>query len=234
VIALDLEARTASQAAAVIRALGQHRYVAGRTHLVHALAFDAVSEAPFDELTEAVAWAQATLADGSIDASSRDERLYRRSTEAEVAAVVSVFWSTGGVGDTARRRLRASLDLLELPLPASEPFDPEGEQDIHPILIDAGWELLPLHSLDPERHKGAIHAFGERILYDAAAFEEETMIPPLVPLHELPAIGPNELLSALDADGALVEPLTLWVEGNATYHEYVVRGVKKVAKIDVV
>jgi hypothetical protein len=232
VIALDLDARNASQAAAVVRALGQHRYVAGSAHLVHALAFDAVADAPFDELAEAVEWARTTLADPSIDASSRDERLHRRSTEAELAAVLSVFWSTGSVADAARRKLRASLELLDLPLPAGAPFDPEGEDEIHPLLIDAGWELLPLHSLDPERHKGAINAFGERILYDAAAFEEETAIPPFVPLHELAAMGPNELLSALDADGALVEPLTLWVEGNATYHEYVLRGVKKVAKID--
>ena len=231
-IAIDLGAWSASQAAAVVRALGQHRYIVGRTHLVHALAFDAVADAPFDELAEAVAWARATLADSSIDAASRDERLQRRSTEAELAAVLSVFWSTGSVADSARRRLRESLERLELPVAATDPFDPHGEEAIHPLLVDAGWELVPLYALDPARHRGAIDAFGERILYDAAAFEEETSIPPLVPLHELPAIGPVELLSALDADGALVEPLTLWVEGNSTYHEYVVRGVKRAAKIE--
>jgi hypothetical protein len=232
VIAIDLDARSASQAAAVVRALGQHRYVVGRAHLVHALAFDAVADAPFDELTDAVAWSRATLADSSIDAASRDERLLRRSTDAEIAAVFSIFWSTGSVAETARRRLRESLARLELPVADTVPFDPDAEEAIHPLLVDAGWELVPLYALDAERHRGAINAFGERILYDAAAFEEESSIPPLVPLHELPAIGPAELLSALDADGALVEPLTLWVEGNVTYHEYIVRGVKRAAKIE--
>ena len=231
-IAIDLGARSASQAAAVVRALGQHRYVVGRAHLVHAVALDALADAPFDELADAVAWARTTLADPSIDAASRDERLLRRSSDAEIAAVLSVFWSTGSVADQARRRLRESFARLELPLATNDPFDPEAEEAIHPLLLDAGWELVPLHALDPERHKGAIGAFGERILYDAAAFEEETSIPPLVPLHELPAMGSAELLSALDADGALVEPLTLWVEGSLTYHEYIVRGVKRAAKIE--
>jgi hypothetical protein len=91
-IGIDLQVTTAPELARLVRALGGHRYVAGRLHLVHAFAYASLSEAGLrDGLDEAIAWAAAVLDDATIDPSSRDERLFRRSTDAEVAAVLEGF-----------------------------------------------------------------------------------------------------------------------------------------------
>ena len=102
---------------------------------------------------------------------------------------------------------------------------------MHPLLVDAGRELLPIGSLDAERHRGAIAAFGDELTFDSARFEEETAIPPVATLCELPAIGPAELLRGADDDGCLAAPLVVWAQGNETYVDYVVRGVRRAAKL---
>jgi hypothetical protein len=221
-----LPARDATDVGHLVRALGGHRYVAGRLILIHAAAFQCVAG---DVLSDAQAWAASVLADREIDASSRDERLWRRSTEKELAAVLEGFWGAGG--EAARANLTAWLEAVELPVGEGAPFDEDGEDDIHPVLVDAGWELLPLAALDPERHRGAIDAFGDAISYEAARFDEENAVPIQVHLAELPALGPVEILRGVSASGLLTSELVLWTEGNATYHDYVLRGVLRAAKL---
>ena len=225
--ARDLPLRTGDEAARVIRALGQHRYVASRLHLVHAFAFDAISSG--DAIEEARAWARSVLTSAEIDIASKDERLFRRATEAEVGQVVAAFWGKDAAPTHAR--LRAHLRAARLEVPDYEPFDETREEDVFPVLIDAGWELLPLHALDPERHKGAIDAFGERIHFEVAKFEEDAPLERPTYLQELPAIGAVELLHGADAGGALVRPLVLWTYGPEPYHDYVLRGVLRAAKL---
>ncbi len=230
-IAIDLGARDAGEVARVVRALGSHRYVASRMHLLHAFALASLEGGPFEELAEGAAWATALLESGDVDIASRDERLWRASTEAEVAAVLTGFWSLGSAAQRARDRLRAWLARAELPIANGAPFDPDAEADIHPLLIDAGWELVPLAELDPVRHKGAIGGFGDALAFDVAKFEEAEAVPPLVHLQELPAIGPTELLTGVGDDGLLAEPLELWIDGSEPYHDYVVRGVRRQARL---
>jgi hypothetical protein len=219
-------------AARVVRALGKHRYVAGRLHLVHAFAYAALVEVA-EEVAPAVAWAQAVLCDATIDKGSRDERLFRASSEPEVAAVLAAFWGTGAARDEAHARLRAHLAAADIPLQDHAPFDEAREEDAFPVLVDAGWELVPLASLDPERHKGAILAFGEPILFAAAIFEEESATARGAYLQELSALGPAELLRGSGDDGALASPFTVWTSGPDAYHDYLLRGVLRAAKIDV-
>jgi hypothetical protein len=223
----ELPVKTGEEAARVVRALGQHRYVASRLHLVHAFAFDAAG--PRGPLADATRWARAVLADSALDAASKDERLWRRSSEAEIANVLAAFW--GPASGDIHERLRARLDAAEIAVPRHPPFEEEHEDDVFPILVDAGWELVPLAELDPERHKGAILAFGEPILFEAARFDEEAPLERRPYLQELPAIGPVELLAGADAAGALVSPLVLWTEGPDVYHDYVLRGVLRAAKV---
>lgn len=228
-IGVELSAHTVDEALRVVRALGAHRYVGGRMHLVHAFAVAAASDA--EGLGEARGWAERALGSGVIDVSSRDERLFRRASEAEVLAVLDTFWRPGPRRERAHARLRELLERAELPLPDATPFDEDVEEDIHPLLVDAGWELIPLRELHPERHRGVIEAFDEAILLEAARFEEAESIPPVVHLQELPALGPVELLRGADEDGALAAPLTIWVEGNEVYQDYVIRGVTRAAKL---
>lgn len=221
-----------------VRVLGQHRYVASRLHLVHAFAVEAACSSAGDDgdpaLAEARTWAAGVLADPDIDRASKDERLHRRATDAELVAVLAAFWSPGERRERAALALAERLIEIEAPPPDLEalPFDESSEEDMFPVLVDAGWELLPLAGLDRERHKGAIAAFDDHLAFDVAKFEEENAVPQAVTLHELPAVGAVELLAALDADGAVRAPFVLWTSGNETYVDYVLRGLVRAAKLE--
>jgi hypothetical protein len=205
----DLPVDDAGAALRVVRALGKHRYVAGRAHMVHALAAHDL----FD-------WARDVVADDEIDKASRDERLVRRVTDEALYAVLAHYWSEE-TGAGACDALLERLERFAVEVVSGE----DDEDDTFPLLVDAGWELVPLAELDAERHRGAIEAFGDRIHYDVAKFEEQEHLPPVVHLQELPAIGASELIRGLD-------PFSLWLSGDETYQDYVVRGVLRAAKID--
>jgi len=229
----------------VVRALGKHRYVASRLHLVHAFAIEAACRGEDPEtreaLAEAGAWATAVLADPGVDRGSKDERLHRRASDAELVAVLGAFWG-GKEGGLVRERARASLArrLLEIGVEAGGaaaamplPFDEAGEEDTFPVLVDAGWELLPLRALDAERHKGAIEAFDDELALQVARFEEENTADgePSLTLHELPIMSAVELMAATDEAGAARAPFVLWGSGHPTYLDYVLRGVLRAARI---
>ena len=230
-ISLELPATDVEGLLRAVKALGAHRYVAGRMHMVHAFAVASahVAAGP-PELAEATAWAEALLADEAIDHASRDERMWRRCTDAELLAVLGAFRRPESAPH-AEDELLEWLERAELPLGEAEAFDPAAEEDIHPLLVDAGWELLPLAALDPDRHKGAIQWFGDAVQFEAAKFEEAEAIPKVPNLQELSAMGPLELLRWADYDGSLIEPLLVWVDGNPRYHEYVLAGVTRAAKL---
>jgi hypothetical protein len=232
-LARELPARTPEEVARLIRALGSHRYIAGRLLLVHAFVFDAAGPFAGGDLEGARAWAEGVLGSAKIDRGSRDERLWRAATERELGAALAVLWNDDDAGAQARATLEARLDAIGVPLPANAAsiFDENAEDDIFPVLVDAGWELLPLASLDPDRHRGAIEAFGERFAFDCAKFEEENAVPAQATLQELPLIGPAELLYGAE-HAILRAPLDLWTSGNETYQDYVLRGVLRAAKLD--
>jgi hypothetical protein len=230
-LARPLLASTGEEAVRVIRALGAHRYVKAHLHLVHALAFDALAHAEAPELSDACEWARGVLADSSIEADSKDPRLLRTATPSELCAVLAGFWSASARADVAHERLLERAHGLGLDVGKSALFDEAAEDEIHPVMVDAGWELHFLSELDPVRHRGVVEAYDDPILYESARFEEENAIPKLPLLQELPALGLLELLRGVDADGELATPLVLWTEGDDVYHDYVVRGAHKAAKI---
>jgi hypothetical protein len=233
-IAIDLGVRNVDELLRVVKALGSHRYVAGRLHLAHAFAIASVGDDGGGTLSEARAWALATMKRGGegLDLSSRDERLWRRCTDAEIGALFEAYWAPGPRALAARTALGAALDRHGLPLSEDAPFDEAAEERIHPLAVDAGWELLALRELDPERHKGAIAAFGDPLAFASALFEEESAIPPVPTLYELPAVGPNELLRGADDDGTLAQPFVVWAAGDETYLDYVFRGIRRAARLE--
>lgn len=228
-IGTEIGERSGEELVAFVRALGRHRYVAGRMHLVHAFAVEAATTgAAPAELLALRDQAAAVLADPGVDVASRDERLLLRATDAELGAVLAAFW-TGGA-EAPRARLRERLIAIDAPPPSPPPppFDEDREEDVFPVLVDAGWELLPLADLDPERHAGAIGAIGD---LEVARFEEENAVPRVVALQELPVLGATELLDAFDADGRSRAPFVLWSTGHDAYTDYVVRGALRAAKL---
>jgi hypothetical protein len=225
---MSLGADRADDALRAIRCLGGHRYVAGRLHLVHAFALATSTD---DALSEARSWAAEVLRRGDLDPASRDDALWRRCTDGELVAVLASFWAPGNAAAGARRDLAELLAHHGLAVPDHAPFDESAEDDMHPLLVDAGWELVPLLQLDPERHRGAMNAYGDALAFESARFEEETAIPPPTYLYELPALGPVELLRGTDDDATLAAPLVVWVEGDETYLDYVIRGVRRAARL---
>lgn len=225
----EIESPTGEELLRLVRTLGQHRYVASRLHLVHAFAIDGATayEEP-DGLTEAAAWAKRAIGSGAIDLASKDERLYRRATDAEVLAVLAAYW--GPDRDAPRARLRERLASIDAaPDGSLVPFDEAAEDDMFPVLVDAGWELLPIAHLDHERHRGAIQSLPD---FEVARFEEESAVPAIVTLHELPVLGGVELLYAFDAQTQKTRaPFVLWQQGNEAYLDYVLRGILRAAKL---
>jgi hypothetical protein len=235
VIGHEIEDITGEELVRVVRALGKHRYVAARLHLVHAFAVEAAAAATADPaLDEAAGWARRVTGSGVVDLASKDERLYRRASDAELVGVLDAFWAAGERSEVARAHLARRLEEIDVDVAREQdaaPFDEGREDDVFPVLVDAGWELIPMTSFDPERHRGAIDAFGDALSFESARFEEESAIPALVTLHELPALGATELLSALDGEGRTRAPFVLWAEGNETYLDSVLRGVLRAAKL---
>jgi hypothetical protein len=229
--AAPLSANRVEDALRAVRALGSHRYVAGRLHVAHAFALAAIRDAAGSVLAEPCGWARAILDDPRVDAGSRDEALYRRISDAELLAVLDTYWAVGDSARGARDRLRALVAQHELDVPPGIPFDEAREDDMHPLLVDAGWELLPLSELKPDAHRGAIAAFGTAVAFSAACHEEEAALAPRAALMELPALGALELLGFADDEGTLTQPLVVWVDGNETYLDYVMRGVRRAARL---
>jgi hypothetical protein len=235
-IAIDLGVESVEQALRLVRALGAHRYVAGRMHLVHVFAGAAVPDDASGALADLRAWALATLRDGGpgLDLASRDERLWRRCSDAELVALLDAFWTPGARALAARaayEELLRAHGLEDGRATEREVFDEASEERLHPLAIDAGWELYRLVELDAERHKGAIAAYGDPLAFESARFDEETAIPAAASLYELPAIGPAELLGAVGDDGVLARPLVVWAQGDDTYLDYVFRGIERAAKL---
>jgi hypothetical protein len=238
VIGVELPVTTGVEAARLIGALGRHRYVTGRAHLVHALVYralgDELDEGLMGRLAEGRAWADRALGSGVIAVGSRDERLWRKATEDEVGALLEVYWATAPGGRAAKGRLASALAGIDATVDLT-PFDEDvDEGGIFPILIDCGWELHPLGALIEERHKGAIDSFGDPFSFLVAKFEEVARGDggePPVYLQELTALGPAELLRGVDDDGHLVATLTLWNQGPEPYLDYVLRGALKSARL---
>ena len=236
-IAFDVPAQSGAELVRFIRALGTHRYAASRRHDVHAFAWIAATDGRGDDggpLAAGCAWAERTLNDATIDRASRDERLHRAASDAELIGLIESFW-VGSGRDRAARVLGELLSSIGVD-PSAAPdgaFDPDGEADVFPVLVDAGWELLLLTQLDAERHKGAIAALSteDELGYAATRFEEESAVPPPTYLVELPVLGPRELLAGVDADGAVRGAFTVWMEGPERYVDYIHRGVLRAAKL---
>lgn len=237
VFALEIPRLDADAVPRLLRAVGAHRYVKSRALEVHAMAV--LAAGPEDEtLAPLVAWARTLKTDPTVDMASRDPRLMRRCTEAELGLVLRPFWRQDTQGERVRQRLRDELLEADLPVSDQTPFDEAAEEDMHPVLVDAGWELLLLQELDPERHRGVLAAFdaldedeeGETLA--VARFEEESFVESPTYLHELPALGSAELLRGTDGNGLLLEEFALWADGPEPYHDYLLRGILKMAKLE--
>lgn len=211
---------TVDELAALLRALGKHRYLSEVDHRLHWAVDAALADhEPFR--SKARAFTERKKAERDLDPSSYDPTLWRSATTDEIAEVFRLFWTPGPAATTAASRLRALIEHEGLVIPERDPFDGDPESPDHPQLVQLAWRLLPVADLDPERHAGAVQAM-------AAAGEEVDVSAPID--QEGPDLGVLEL-----ADGAPEgEPVTeflVWADGPRSYSDYVFRGACRAAKL---
>jgi hypothetical protein len=220
--AYELEALDSENLCKLVRALGTNRYVRSVLHEVHAFAVLAAAPEAFPALA---AWAAATLEDPDIEADSRDPRLVRQLSHAELHAVLSALWSDD---DSARDRLLAIVQTARIDVPEGLPAFAAADDDaLYPRLVDAGVELWRLAELDLEKHKGAMARFGDALAFQSVVHEETCAVPELPPpMLELPILSIRELTThPSDWDA----PFPIWAQGDPRYIEYVLEGACKVA-----
>ena len=140
-----------------------------------------------------------------LELASRDERLWRRVHGApSSSAVLDAYWTPGARARGARETLRA-LPRTPRPRrrPICAPFDEAAEDEIHPLLVDAGWELLASARSTPSATRERSARSGTRSRSKRPASKRRPRSRRRPTSCELPAIGPVELLRGADDDGAL-------------------------------
>jgi len=220
-IAWSFSCKTPEEIAALVRALGKHRYVHEVEHRVHWMvdrALAAIVPACADADRELRSRAEA---DRDLDLSSYDPSLWRVATADEIGAIFGVFWAGDEAAQGAATRLRALVEEAGLPLPEHAAFEGDTEYPTHPQLVQLSWTLLAVGDLDAERHAGAITAMeeaGEEV--DVSATLEQ----------EGPDLGLAELTEGAPR-GVLVGDFLVWADGPYAYNDYVFRGASKLAKL---
>lgn len=212
--------RTAGEVAALVRALGKHRYVREVDLQAHWLIDAVLSDTqPFD--APATAFLARREADPSLDVTSRDPSLWRALGADEVGQVLAAFWSEEPEAE-ARRTALLALALAEgFSMPEHAPFEGDVEFPDHPSLLLLSWTLHPVHDLDAERHAGALAEMEK-------AGEEVDVSAPIE--HEGPDVGLAELLHGAPR-GVLLSEFVVWADGPYAYSDYVFRGASRVAKL---
>jgi hypothetical protein len=218
-LAWSFAARTPAEVAALLRALGKHRYVREVDLALHAAVDLALADDP--RFAPHAAVVEHRRRAGDLDLASRDPSLWRRTDVEDVAAALAALWDAGPAGAHARARLREVLEGLGLPPPPHAPFEADPEEPPHPELVLLDWVLHPIVDLDPERHAGALAAL-------EAAGEE---VDPSAPVYqEGPCLAAPELLEGAPG-GVLVADWITWSDGPYAYTDYVFRGAAKAARL---
>ena len=219
-LAWSFAARTADEVAALLRALGRHRYVCEADLRLHFAVDRALSSDPTFG-PRAAAFEARRRREPELDLRSRDPSLWRPASIEEIVAALTTFWTPDAAGLAARERLLDVLEELDLADAEHEPFASPVEEPPHPELILLDWVLLPVDELDADRHAGALTALeesGEEINPSALIYQEATVLS----AAELVLGAPN---------GALVDDFVVWSDGPYPYADYVFRGASKMAKL---
>src|SRR5262245_48223332 len=171
-LAWTFSARTLDEVAALLRAMGRHRYVREADHGIHWSVDEALSDRPPFE-ARAASFRDRLTRERDLDPGSRDPSLWRYADTEVVIEALAAFWSPGDASERAREKLASVLARAEIELPAHAPFQSNPEEPPHPELILLDWEFFPIDELDPERHEGALRSLeiaGEEVNASARVF----------------------------------------------------------------
>jgi hypothetical protein len=211
-LAWSFSARTLDEVAALLRAMGRHRYVRETSHAIHWTV---------DQTARAAAFQARRGREADLDVTSRDPSLWAYADTEVIIEALAVFWTQGEEAIRAKERLHAILQASELELADHPPFRTDPEEPPHPELILLDWEFFPIDELDPERHEGALRALelaGEEVDVSAPVYQEGVCLA----YPELAHGAPH---------GVLPTDFLIWSDGAYSYVDYVFRGVAKAARL---
>src|SRR5439155_21810119 len=142
-------ARTVAEVAALLRAMGRHRYVREADHRLHWSVDEALSDrAPFD--ARAARFREKRAKEPDIDPGSRDPSLWTYADTEVVIDALSAFWAPDERAGRAQGKLAEALAGAEIELAVHAPFQSNSEDPPHPELVLLDWEFYPIDELDPE------------------------------------------------------------------------------------
>jgi hypothetical protein len=219
-LAWSFSARTLDEVAALLRAMGRHRYVRETSHALHWSVDEALSDLP-PFAARAAAFRARRDREPGLDVTSRDPSLWAYADTEVVIEALGVFWTKGERAVKATERLREILEESELGVATHAPFEADPEEPPHPELILLDWEFFPIDELDPERHEGALRALelaGEEVHVSAPVYQESACLA----YPELAEGAPQ---------GVLPTDFLIWSDGAYSYVDYVFRGVAKAARL---
>ena len=173
-LAWSFSARTLDEVAALLRAMGRHRYVRETSHAIHWTVDQALSDRP-PFAARAAAFQARRGREAGLDVTSRDPSLWVYADTEVIVEALSVFWTKGDEQVRAAERLRKILQESALGLADHPPFQADPDEPPHPELILLDWEFFPIDELDAERHEGALRALelaGEEVDVSAVVYEE--------------------------------------------------------------
>jgi hypothetical protein len=219
-LAWSFSARTLDEVAALLRAMGRHRYVRETSHAIHWSVDQALSDrAPF--AARAAAFQARRDREADLDVTSRDPSLWAYADTEVIIEALAAFWTKGDQADQAKDRLRRILEQAELGPADHAPFRADPEEPPHPELIFLDWEFFPIDELDAERHEGALRALelaAEEVDVSAPVYQEGVCIAYPELAHGAP-------------QGVLPTDFLVWSDGPYRYVDYVFRGVAKAARL---
>ena len=219
-LAWSFSARTLDEVAALLRAMGRHRYVRETSHAIHWTVDQALSDRP-PFVARAAAFQARRDREAGLDVTSRDPSLWVYADTEVIIEALAVFWTKGELAQKAKERLRRILEESELGLAGHPPFQADPEEPPHPELILLDWEFFPIDELDPERHEGALRALelaGEEVDVSAPLYQEGVCL-------AWPELANGAPQGVLPAD------FVVWSDGAYSYVDYVFRGVAKAARL---
>jgi len=219
-LAWTFSARTLDEVAALLRAMGRHRYVREADHAIHWSVDEALSDRP-PFAARAQAFRERRAREPELDLASRDPSLFAYADTEVIIEALAAFWTPGDDAERAARRLGDLLVRADIELPTHAPFQSNPEEPPHPELIMLDWEFFPVDELDVERHSGALRALelaGEEINVSARVYVESVSIAHPELAHGAP-------------HGVLPTDFLVWSDGDYSYVDYIFRGVAKAARL---
>ena len=164
---------------------------------------------------------------------SRDEALWRRCSDARARRGARSLLGARRPGERRRgERSRRCFERTSSPLPTHEPFDESAEDEMHPLLVDAGLGAPAARGARSRAAPGRDDRVRGRARVRVGALRGGDGHPAACHIStSCRPSGRSSCCAGWTATGCSAAPLVVWADGDETYLDYIVRGVRRAAKL---